>query len=160
VQDVPDDGDAPTCQLVEAPDGVAQGVEVEEGLGRVLAAAVARVDHGRRGVARGQGRCAGGRVPQHDRVGPEAVEGHYRVYQGLALGDGGAFVRERDHISPERLAASSNETAVRVEASKKARQTVFPTSAAGYTSLGVGTREIQDGPEVLAGPRPRWSGSS
>ena len=60
----------------------------------MLAAAVAGVDHGRRGVAGGEDRSSRGLVPKHDRVGPEAVEGDHGVDQGLALGDGRASFGE------------------------------------------------------------------
>ncbi len=90
----PDDGDAASREFVEAAERFAQGVEVEEGLGRVLAAAVAGVDHGRRGVAGGEGCRAGGRVAEHYRICSEAVEGDDGVDQGLALGDGRALLGE------------------------------------------------------------------
>jgi hypothetical protein len=88
VQDVPDDGDAPAGELVEAAESLAQGVEVKQCLRGVLAAAVAGVDDGRAGVACGQSCGTRGRMAEHDSVCPEAIQGHDRVYEGLALGDG------------------------------------------------------------------------
>ncbi len=81
-------------ESVEAAERLAEGVEVEEGLGRVLAAAVAGVDHRSRGVAGGEGRRSRGLMPKHDRIRPEAVEGYHGVDQGLALGDGRALFGE------------------------------------------------------------------
>ena len=51
VQYVAHDGDASILESVEAAERLAEGVEIEEGLRRVLAAAVAGVDECRRGVA-------------------------------------------------------------------------------------------------------------
>jgi hypothetical protein len=93
-------GDASILEPFEAAQRLREGVEVEEGLGRVLAAAVAGVDHGRRGVAGGEGRSSGGLMPKHDRIGPEAVEGDHGVDKGLALGDSRALLGERDHMRP------------------------------------------------------------
>jgi hypothetical protein len=108
----------------------------------MLAAAVARVDNGRCCVSGGQGRCAGGRVPQHDGVGPEAAEGHDRVNQGLALANGGAFVRERDHIGPTPLRR-------KLERDRRPRRSLEEGQADGFSderaedsSLGVGACKV------------------
>src|ERR687883_2024890 len=85
-------------EFVEATQRVGQGVEVEEGLGRVLAAAVAGVDHGRGGVTRREYRGAGGWVAEHYGVCSQAVKGDDGVDQGLTLGYGRAPFGERDHV--------------------------------------------------------------
>src|ERR671912_216816 len=85
------DGDASILEPVEAAQRLREGVEVEESLGRVLAAAVAGVDHRRRGVAGGEGGRSRGLMTKHDRIGPEAVEGDHGIDEGLAFGDGRTF---------------------------------------------------------------------
>jgi hypothetical protein len=90
-------------------------------------------------------------VPQHDRVGPEAVEGHDRVYQGLALGDGGAFVRERDHVCTRASRRELERDRSPRRGFEEGQAGGLPGERARYASLGVSAREVEDGPEVLAG---------
>ena len=82
------------------PHGFADGEQVEQGLGRVLAGAVASVDNRDRGdfACKTGGAFFG--VTQDDRI---AVSGDdaYRVRKGLTFGDGGGF----DTAEVEDLAA-------------------------------------------------------
>ena len=94
--------DHSNAEVAEPPEFFADGVKVEQGLGGVLADAVAAIDDGdagNRGGARGGAHFA---VAQHNHVGI-AVEDSYRVLEGLALRNRRelAGVFGRDHAPPQ-----------------------------------------------------------
>ena len=115
VQDVADD---PDVQAVEAAEPLAQRVDVQQRLRRVLVLAVAGVDDARGRPAGDQRGGADVRRADHDQVravGGERLDG---VLERLALLD--AASREATKLitsADSDLAASSNELRVRVEAS-------------------------------------------
>ena len=92
VQDVPHDHHPAALDATEA---LTQGQRVQQGLGRMLMGAIARIDHRRSaddtlGVGLGrpfsqQLRSARGRVPDDEGVGASGPQGQRGVAQGLAL---------------------------------------------------------------------------
>jgi hypothetical protein len=98
VQDVTYDGDPASGQLVEAAYTAGEGIEVEESLGRVLAAAITGVDDCSVGVPGSQARGTHRRMPDHYRIRPQSVEGHDGVEKSLALLYRAALLGDRDHI--------------------------------------------------------------
>ena len=104
----------PHREVREAVGVLAHGVEVEEGLGGVLARAVARVDERDVDELRGHRRRALARVAEHQRVGVALGHAH-RIGEALALGRAGGF--DRSH--PERVAAEALDR--RFEAHSRAR---------------------------------------
>ena len=100
VHDVADD---PDVQAVELAEALAQRVDVQQRLGRVLVLAVAGVDDARRGPARDQLGGADVRGADHDQVRLVGGERLHRVLERLALLDGRAAGGEVDDVGGERL---------------------------------------------------------
>ena len=90
-------------QVVGAAEFLADGEQVEQGLGRVLARAVAGVDERLAQVLGGRGRGARFRVAQHDHVGVTFERAH-GVGQRLALGHRRVVhLVDRDHAAAQAL---------------------------------------------------------
>ena len=81
----------------------ADGKGIEQGLRRVLMAAVAGIDHRAIDLLREQLDSAGGMVAHDENIGAHGVERHRGVDQGLALGHGRGPRRHIHHIGPEPL---------------------------------------------------------
>ena len=112
---------SPTIQMlqaVERAEPLAQRVDVEQRLGRVLVLAVAGVDDRGRAPARDELRGADVRRADDDQVGPVGRERLHRVLERLALLD--ATSRSETKLMTSALsvlAASSKLERVRVDAS-------------------------------------------
>ncbi len=102
MQHVADDGDRQPGEILLV---VADGVEIEQSLGRVGVAPVAGVDNVQvaGNMARDQMRRAALRVPHHEHVRMHGREIVYRVEQGLALGMGGHGDVEVDDVGRQAL---------------------------------------------------------
>ena len=84
MEDVTDDRDV---EALDRADRLADGVEVEQRLGRVLVLPVAGVDDVRLGEAGDELRRTDLRVPEHDHVRVVGAERECRVLERLALVD-------------------------------------------------------------------------
>ena len=101
VRDVSADGD---CQAAQTPETAADGERVKQGLGRMLVAAVAGIDHGGPdGTGKKLDRTAVG-MPHDEEVGMHRVERCRGVDQGLALLDGAGRGCHVDDIGAESFA--------------------------------------------------------
>ncbi len=100
VQDVADDRDV---QALEPADRLADRVQVEQRLGRMLVLAVAGVHHRGAGVLGDEARRADLRVADHEDVRLVGVERQDRVLQRLALVGRAAGRLDRHHVGREPL---------------------------------------------------------
>ena len=101
MQNVAADGDD---EAFDAPLVTADGEGIEQGLGRVLVAAVAGIDHRAVDLLRQQLDGARRVVAHHQDVGAHGVQRHRGVDQGLALLDRGGGDRHVHHVGAEPLA--------------------------------------------------------